>query len=132
MVEGGIVRVRANYRAVYRCRIRRLEPGRALELEVRPAGLTVINVYEVEPTGAGSRIRHAFEVSGPISAVVRPFLAGIYRKQLEAEVDKLAREIRAENPPLDDQQALQKRNRKLGRINQAMLLIRGYFEQRNR
>jgi hypothetical protein len=90
MVEGGIVRVRANYRAVYRCRIRRLEPGRALELEVRPAGLTIINVYEVVPAGAGSRIRHAFEVSGPISAVVRPFLAGMYRKQLEAEVANVA------------------------------------------
>ena len=51
-------------------------------------------------------------------------------KLLEAEIDKLAREIRAENPQIDDQQAVQKRNRRLGRINQAMLLVRNYFEQR--
>ena len=51
-------------------------------------------------------------------------------KSLEAELDKIAREVRSENPPLDDTQALQKRNRKIGRLNQAMLLVRGYFEQR--
>jgi hypothetical protein len=56
LVEGGIVDVRAGYGTVYHCLIRRLEPGHALELVVRPALLTIINVYEVDPApgGAGS------------------------------------------------------------------------------
>ena len=60
---GGTVEVRANYRAVYHCLIRRFEPGRAIELVVRPVGLHIINIYEVEPA-ARRPIRHAFEVSG--------------------------------------------------------------------
>ena len=51
-------------------------------------------------------------------------------KLLEVEIDKLQREVRAENPQLDDTQAVQKRNRKLGRLNQAMLIIKNYYEQR--
>jgi hypothetical protein len=65
------------------------------------------------------------------SATLRKFqLAEV--KALEMELEKLSREVRAENPPLDDTQALQKRNRKLGRLNQAGLLIRGYFDQKRR
>ena len=87
MAEGGIVRVRAGYGTVYRCLIRRFEPGRALELVVKPAGLTIVNVYEVEPRSAdGSRIRHAFEVSGPIAGIARVGLARRYQRQLVEEV----------------------------------------------
>ncbi len=86
LVEGGMVDVRAGYGTVYHCRIRRLEPDRALELIVKPAGLIIVNIYEVEPTAMGSRVRHAFEVSGPLAVVTKPFLAGMYRRQLEAEV----------------------------------------------
>ena len=91
LVQGGVVDVRANYGTVYHCRIRRLEPGRALEIVVKPAGLTIINIYEVEPIAGGSRIRHAFEVSGPIASIVRPVLAGMYTRQLETEVAAVAR-----------------------------------------
>jgi uncharacterized protein YndB with AHSA1/START domain len=91
LVEGGFVDVRAGYGTVYHCRIRRLETGRALELVVKHAGLTIINVYEVEPAGAGARVRHAFEVSGPIASIVRPVLAGMYRRQLDAEVADVIR-----------------------------------------
>ena len=51
-------------------------------------------------------------------------------KLLETEIEKLQREVRAENPPLEDQVAVQKKNRKLGRLNQAMLIIKNYYEQR--
>ena len=91
LVEGGTVDVRANYGTVYHCRIRRLEPGRALELVVKPALLTIINIYEVEPTATGSRIRHAFEISGPIARVARLALARMYTRQLEEEVAAVAR-----------------------------------------
>jgi hypothetical protein len=91
LVDGGTVDVRAGYGTVYHCRIRRLEPGRALELVVKPAGLTIINVYEVESAGAGSRVRHALEVSGPIAGITRPALAGMYRRKLDDEVADVIR-----------------------------------------
>jgi hypothetical protein len=92
LVQGGTVDVRANYRTVYHCLIRRLEPGRALELIVRPALMTIVNIYEVEPTARGARVRHAFEVSGPIASVTR--LVGLdrmYQRQLDAEVAAVMR-----------------------------------------
>jgi hypothetical protein len=91
LVEGGTVDVRAGYGTVYHCEIRRLAPGRALELVVRPAFLTIINMYEVEPVPAGARVRHAFEVSGPIAGVARLGLARAYRRQLEHEVAAVIR-----------------------------------------
>jgi hypothetical protein len=97
LVEGGVVDVRASYRTVYHCLIRRLEPGRALELVVRPALMTIINVYEVEPAASGARIRHAFEVSGPLASVTR--LVGLdrmYQRRLDAEVAAVVRT--ASNP----------------------------------
>jgi hypothetical protein len=44
LVEGGTVDMRANHGTVYHCLIRRFEPGRALELVVKPALLTIINI----------------------------------------------------------------------------------------
>jgi hypothetical protein len=89
MEEGGYVRVKAAYGAVYRCRVLRLVPGRALSIEVRPVGLRIVNHYEVEPMGDGARIRHAFDVGGPISGPSR-ILAGAYWRQLQAEVRAVA------------------------------------------
>jgi hypothetical protein len=90
LVEGGIVHVRANYGRDYPCRIRRFEPGRALALEVRPPLLFIVNVYEVEPTGSGARIRHALEFSGPLSGPMkRVGIPRIYLRQLEEEVGKV-------------------------------------------
>ena len=96
LVEGGFVDVQAAYRATYHCRIRRLDPGRALELVVRPIGLEIVNVYEVEPTSRGARIRHALEVGGPLATPARWLGVGrAYRSALEREVSaviRLARE----------------------------------------
>ena len=87
LVEGGYVDVQAGYRATYHCRIRRLEQGRALELEVRPVGLFIVNVYEVEPTATGARVRHALEVSGPLSRPTHWIgLHRLYRGWLDKEV----------------------------------------------
>ena len=87
LVEGGLVYVRANYGRDYPCRIRRFEPGRALELEVRPPFLFIVNIYEVEATGSGAGIRHALEVSGAIAgAMKRMGVDRLYRRQLDAEV----------------------------------------------
>lgn len=90
LVEGGIVEVRANYGKVYPCRIRRLVADRALELEARPPLITVRQVYEVEPAPVGARIRHALEISGPLSGPMRlARVDRLYQGLLDKEVGRL-------------------------------------------
>ena len=91
LVEGGNVDVRANYGKVYPCRIRRLVADRALVLEARPPQLTVIQTYELEQRADGSaRVRHALELSGRLSGILR--LGGapwFYQRLLDREVAKV-------------------------------------------
>ena len=90
LVEGGFVEVRPKYPATYRCRILSLVPDRLLRIEVRPVGLRIVNVYEVEPAPGGSRIRHAFEISGPMSGPLRWVgVARAYQASLGDEVRHL-------------------------------------------
>ena len=87
LVEGGYVDVQAGYRATYHCRIRRLVQDRALELEVRPAGLFIVNVYEVEPSALGARVRHALEISGLLARPTHWIgLHRVYQGWLDKEV----------------------------------------------
>jgi uncharacterized protein YndB with AHSA1/START domain len=90
LVAGGTVDVRANYGKVYRCRIRRLVADRALELEVRTPIYRVTQTYEVEGQPDGARVRHALEVSGRLSGILR--LGGapwLYQRLLDREVEKV-------------------------------------------
>jgi uncharacterized protein YndB with AHSA1/START domain len=85
--EGGTVDVRPKYPVTYHCRILRLEPDRRLRIQVKPVGMTIVNVYEIEPTDGGSRIRHAFEMSGPVSEVLRWLgVPRLYRASLDDEI----------------------------------------------
>ncbi len=87
IVEGGTVDVRPKYPVTYHCRVLRLVPDRLLRIEVRPIGMTIINVYEIEPIDGGSRVRHAFEMSGPLSGLLRRLgLARAYRASLDDEI----------------------------------------------
>jgi len=43
--------------------------------------------------------------------------------KLRQELEKVQREIRADQPPLDDIQAIQKRGRKISRISSALLIL---------
>jgi hypothetical protein len=87
LVEGGTVDVRPKYPVTYHCRILRLVPDRLLRMEVRPIGMTIINVYEIEPTAGGSRIRHAFEMSGPLAEFLRWLgVPRLYRASLDDEI----------------------------------------------
>jgi uncharacterized protein YndB with AHSA1/START domain len=87
LVEGGTVEVRPAYPVTYRGRILRLVPESLLRIEVRPVGLTTINVYEIEATAGGSRIRHAIEMSGPLSGPIRWLgVARLYRSSLDDEI----------------------------------------------
>lgn len=87
LVEGGTVDVRPKYPVTYHCRVLRIVPERLLRIEVRPVGMTIVNVYEVEPIDGGSRIRHAFEMSGPLSEFLRWLgVARAYRSSLDDEI----------------------------------------------
>ena len=87
LVEGGTVDVRPKYPVTYHCRILRIVPDRLLRIEVRPIGMTIVNVYEIEPTNGGSRVRHAFEMSGPLSELLRWLgVPRLYRASLDDEI----------------------------------------------
>ena len=102
LVEGGIVDVKAGYGKVYPCRITRLVPGRALELEARPPFMAVLQTYEVEPTAEGSHIRHALEISGPLAGVTKLVrLDRVYQGWLDKEVERLIRMAGDPSGPTD-------------------------------
>jgi hypothetical protein len=43
--------------------------------------------------------------------------------ELKKELDKIMRETRGDQPPLDQTELLQKRNRKIAKINQANMIL---------
>jgi hypothetical protein len=51
-------------------------------------------------------------------------------EQLAFEMDRHLREIRGEQPALDDLPAIQLRNRRISRINTAMMMVRAYLQKR--
>ncbi len=46
--------------------------------------------------------------------------------QLVFEIDRHLRELRGEQPPLDDVAALQQRQRRMQRLNTALMIVRSY------
>jgi hypothetical protein len=50
--------------------------------------------------------------------------------QLGFEIDRHLREVRGEQPPLEDIPALQLRNRRIQRLNSAMFVLRAYRQKR--
>lgn len=58
----------------------------------------------------------------------------LQRPELESlsfELERLLREIRGQQPDLDDQKAVQDRNRKIQRLNTCRMMLRSY-KSRNR
>ena len=99
LVEGGTVDVRPKYPVTYHCRISRLVPGRLLRIEVRPVGLSIVNVFEIEPVEGGARVRHALEMAGPLSAPIRWLgIARMYRSSLDDEVRQCLELAQAAGP----------------------------------
>jgi len=47
-------------------------------------------------------------------------------EQLSFEIDRHLREIRGEQPSLDDTSAIQQRNRRIQRLNAALMVLRSY------
>jgi len=50
--------------------------------------------------------------------------------KIQFEIDRHMREVRGDQPPLDDMQAIQKRNRKIQRLNTALMVLRSYVQKR--
>jgi len=46
--------------------------------------------------------------------------------QVVFEIDRYLRELRGEQPPLDDIPALQQRQRRMQRLNNALIVVRSY------
>lgn len=106
LVEAGVVDVKAGYGKVYSCRIRRLVAGRALELDVRPPLMTVIQTYEVDPTADGAHIRHALKASGPLAGLMQLVrIDRIYQGWLDKEVATLIEMAGSPSGPTDARRA---------------------------
>jgi hypothetical protein len=50
-------------------------------------------------------------------------------EQLTFEIDRHTRELRGDQPPLDDLQAIQLRQRRLQRLNSALMMLRSYRQR---
>jgi len=53
-------------------------------------------------------------------------------RDFKFEMEKLLNEIRAEQPPLHEIDLLRKRNRRISRLNNALLVVNAYLQQRQR
>ncbi len=51
-------------------------------------------------------------------------------RELQRELEKNQREVRAEQPPLDDLNAIKKKNRRIQRISSALMTIRNFLQLR--
>ena len=50
--------------------------------------------------------------------------------KIQFEIDRYMREVRGDQPALDDMPAVQKRNRKIQRLNTALMVLRSYVQKR--
>ena len=58
-----------------------------------------------------------------LSAVLLKSFSAAELMQLRQQLEKVQREIRADQPPADDVQAIQRRGRKISRISSALLVL---------
>ena len=89
VVEGSVVKVQAAYRKTWDVLVRRIEPDRLIETEVRPPGLTVVQRFETTATESGVRIRHEIEVSGWAEGFTRLTMRRRYQGLLDTEIADL-------------------------------------------
>jgi hypothetical protein len=80
----------------------------------------------------GSAFAMARDIAEGYHVVTERTFKGFARPELDKiafEMDKALREIRGEQPPLDDLAAVQARNRKISRLNSAMMILRTYRQK---
>lgn len=77
----------------------------------------------------GSAYAMATGVAHGVHLVSERTFRGMNRGELDvfaAELDRHLREVRAEQPGLEDVVALQNRNRRIGRLTTALMILRAY------
>lgn len=75
----------------------------------------------------GSAYAMSRDVAEGYHAVTARTFEGMTRSQLEQmahELDKHLRDVRGNQVPLDDLPAIQKRNRRISRLNNALMILR--------
>lgn len=81
----------------------------------------------------GSAYAYARDVAEGYFLVTERSFQRLNRGELDKiafELDRYLREVRGHQPDLDDVQALQVRNRKIQRINSALMILRAYRQKR--
>ncbi len=84
-----------------------LHEGRSFLWENSQPGLRNIAGHYLEPAGAGTRARLTIDMSGPLSVLMRPYLARVTRRNVAWEIEGLKRrseelaraEVRASTKP---------------------------------
>lgn len=71
--------------------ITRFEPDQLLETEVRPPGARMTFGYAILPTPDGARVRHRIAMDGPMAPVYGRMIKSRNARQLDGELDRLAR-----------------------------------------
>jgi hypothetical protein len=77
----------------------------------------------------GSAYAMATGIAAGVHAVTERTSPPLSRADLvvfAVELDRHLREVRAEQPPLDDTTAIQSRNRRISRLNTALMILRAY------
>lgn len=106
LAVGSLVDVKAGYGAVYPVRVLKLVPGRLIVCEVRPRGLHITMSFEVTPTAAGARLRHALEVGGRFAGLTRRLgFPWLYRRLLAKETRRLVALVNEAGSPAADAKA---------------------------
>ena len=108
-----------------------VRPNRGMRLACLPTQVRHANLVIMAAFVGGSAHAMAAHIADG-NVLVTPVLLKKYSRAdimaLSKEIEKIARDVRAENPAVTDTVALQKRNRKLSRMNQAQLVIRNYVQ----
>ncbi len=77
----------------------------------------------------GSAWSMARDIAEGFAAVTERSFRSLTRADLEQlafEIERHLRDVRGEQPPLDDIQAIQQRNRRIQRLNTAVVVMRSY------
>jgi hypothetical protein len=81
----------------------------------------------------GSAYAMARDVAEGYLAVTERTFKTMSRSELDQavfEMDRYLRELRGEQPALDDLPAIQQRQRRMQRLNGALMMVRGYLTRR--
>lgn len=80
----------------------------------------------------GSAFSYARDIAEGYQVVTERSFKGLTRPemdQLAFEIDRALRDIRAEQPPIDDLPEIKAKNRKIQRLNGALMMMRTYRQK---